>query len=160
MEKKINELNNLYQSALDMVESVCNVLNSKNFDYKLGFYNNHEIKFKNQFIKEIYPIPVVSLKINKFEIDIGFDVATDIDYIGFSEFTLDKKDILDFDFNALKNFQFEIYGFENYLEDYYFGDIIKTKQLISQSKETKFHIGVNIASLDQIEDLLKALEDI
>ena len=127
MEKKIIEINNIYKNSLDIIDKICDFLSFKQLSYKLGFYNNHEIKIKNKFIKEIYPIPVVSFKINKSEIDIGIDVVNDDSYIGFIEFTLSKSDILSFNFDKLKDYIFEVYGVENYLEDYYFGNVENMK---------------------------------
>lgn len=157
MKNKISKLNNLYQPTMDTIALICKILNTKKLNYKLGFYNNHEIKVDNQFIKEIYPIPVVSCKANNIDIDIGIDLATDNNYIGFIELTLSKKNILLFDFNKLKNYDFEIYGLDNYLEDYYFGDLEKTKELINHSTEKKFHISINIKDINQIETFIEKI---
>ena len=157
MEKKITELNNLYEPALATIELLCKTLNSKKIDYKLGFYNNHEIKVNNQFVKEFYPIPVISCKTNNIDIDIGIDLANDNNYIGFIELTLSKKDILSFDFYKLDSFDFEVYGLEDYLDDYYFGDLEKTKELINYSTEKKFHIGINIKNINQIKTFIQKI---
>ena len=139
-----------------MSEIILNILNSKSIECSLGFYNNHEIKIKNRFVKEIYPIPVISCKIHKVEIDIGFDVVSD-HYLGFLELTLSKRDILNFDFSKFNNLDFEIYGFNNYLEDFYFGNVENAKQTISKSEENKFHIGINISNINQMKNILKVL---
>lgn len=158
MEEKIKEANKLYKPTLDIVEKFCNDLKLRKIGYTLGFYNNHELKIGKVFIKEFYPIPVVSLKINKYEIDIGFDIVTDKDYIGFIELTLDKEKVLNFDYDKIKEFNFEIYGYENYLIDYYGGDVENTKRLIHNSNEIKFHIGFNISKFSQVKVILGLLE--
>lgn len=155
MKKKISELNLLYEPAIKTIELICKTLKSKKIDYKLGFYNNHEIKVDNKFVKEIYPIPVISCNVNNIEMDIGIDIAIDNNYMGFIELTLNKKDILNFDFDKLNGFGFEVYGLENCLEDYYFGDLEKTKEFIRQSTEKNFHIGINIKNIKQIKNFIE-----
>ena len=155
----IQELNKIYQKALENAEVVCNDFSVCNIKHKVGFYNNHEIKGENGFIKEIYPIPVISCIINNIKIDIGFDVISTTNYMGFLELTLRKTEILDFNFNKLKNFKFEIYGFKNFKDDYYWGNIEKTKLMIKNSKEIKFHIGIDFSSLQELKELLEIIKN-
>lgn len=160
MKRKINKANKIYKPVLVIVKKFCDELKQRKVDYTFGFYNNHEIKIGKNFIKEVYPIPVVSLKINECEVDVGFDIVTDKNYIGFIELTLEKEKTLKFDYNKIKEFNFVIYGYENYLTDYYNGDIESAKQLILNSTETKFHIGFNISKFSQIMNILKLLEEV
>lgn len=154
MKRKIDRLNKLYQPVIEKIDSISKILESKQVKYNFGFYNNHEIKVKGQFIKEIYPIPVISFRLNNVETDIGIDLTTSSDYIGFVELTLNKREILLFDFKKLDDCNFEIYGFDNCLEDFYFGDLNKTQELISKSKEKKFHIGILASNVEHIKQLI------
>lgn len=151
---EINELNKIYKKTLDITEMVGKDLSNSKIRHKMGFYNNHEIKQKYCFVKELYPIPVISCKISDINIDIGFDIITTPNYMGFLELTLSKNKILNLDFDMLKNINFDIYGFKNFKEDYYFGDIKKAKQMIMSSKESKFHIGIEFSNINELKELL------
>ena len=154
---KIQKLNKIYQKCLDDAELICSYFDNYHIEHKLGFYNNHEIKQKDHFVKEIYPIPVISCIVSNIEIDIGFDLFNTANYIGFLELTLNKSQILNFDFFLLKNIKFDIYGSENFKEDYYFGDIQKTKLAIMDSKEEKFHIGMEFSTIKGLKEIIEVL---
>ncbi len=160
MEKIIYQLNKFYQPALDKIEQIKLLLNSKNLPCSMEFYNNHEIKIKNKFIQEKYPIPVISSKINNIAVDIAVDVATDCDYLGFVDLILSKQDILKFDLIIFNNLQFSIFSDINYQEDLYFGDIEKTKQNIENSQENLFHIEINLKNFEQVLYIINLLEKI
>jgi len=155
MEIKINELNNIYEPALKDINFLTEMLKNNNIEFILYFFNNHQIKINNKYIKELYPIPVVSCKIKNIEFDLGVDIIKTNSYVGFVEITLNKKDILNFNFDKLKDFVFEIYGVDNCLTDYFFGDLLKTKTLIRQSVEKYFHIGIDIKSINQFEIIIE-----
>ena len=160
MEELIINLNKLYSTVLNKVNILCEYLKSNEVPYKVGFYNNHEIKINNHFVKEIYPIPVVCIVVDNIEIDIGFDLVNNKDYIGFIELTFNKDGILNFDFSKLDEIDFEVYGYNDYIKDYYFGNIEQMKQNINKSNENKFHVGFKISSIEQSQNLLSILRSI
>ena len=76
MEKQINKLNSIYANVLKLAEEIGGELAKIGVKHKIGFYNNHEIKVGNKFIKEIYPIPIIYIKKGNVEVDIGLDLVS------------------------------------------------------------------------------------
>ena len=154
MKNKIKKFNKIYLPAMKNINLTSELLNKNKIKHKLGFFSNHEVKVGKNFVKELYPIPVISCKINSIEVDIGFDIATSVNYIGFFELTLNKNDILQLEFEKILTYNFEVYGYKNCFEDYYFGDLTQTKELISKSPEKKFHVGLKIENSNQVHTIL------
>ena len=152
------KLNNIYKKALCTIEEIKAELDNIGINYTLGFYNNHEIKVRDKWVKEIYPIPVLTLKFDTMEADICVDIIK-TKQLAFVELTLTKENILNFDFNILSNINFDIYGFLDYLTDYKKETAKETKQLIKKSCEEKFHIGFYINDINQIINLIKLFWD-
>jgi hypothetical protein len=150
MEK--NELNNIYKK----LETKSNELSSpfkkihKVFDYKVAYFSGHYSKNENgSYEMDYFPIPVITI-VNYCDIEIGLN--------GISLSTkLKRTDALNFDYQKLKDYQFEVYGVTDYLSDYYtegntIEDLVKNIQL-SQEHEIGFSFKFDEAI--QAEDLYK-----
>ena len=154
MKDKINELNNLYIPVLEKIEQVRECLGSHSIDHALVFLNNHHIKIDNEVECIKYPIPTIICKLNGIQTKIGLDLATDKDYIGFIKFTLSKEELLSFNFDALRSFRIEIYGFYYFQELVGFEDLEQIKQNAINSKELVLYIKTRISSITQIENII------
>ena len=95
-----------------------------------GFYNGHYHKNTvGNYEMDYFPIPVISVK--------GLcDVEIDLNQISITT-KLTRNKVLSYDFDKFKSYNFEVYGVENYLEDFYVvGDTISGMiERIKASKE-------------------------
>lgn len=144
-------LNNIYEKLHLEKEIIKEVLDSKNHDYEIGYYPFHSIKNNDVFSLEQYPIPVFS--VNK-RIDIGIDI-----HHIFFEFRFKREKAIDLDFFKLQGYTFEVYGIQNYLEDYYINNNIEgIKVLIEKSSEKEIGISIHI-SKDNIAQRVSKITD-
>ena len=157
MQDKVNELNNLYIPILKEIENIRQFLGSKCIDHALGFYNRNSIKINDKITSEIYPIPVITCKLNTIDIAIGLDLAINENYIGFIRFTFSKEDLLGFNFNLLRNFNFELYGYSYINRNFDFDNIEQELIRIQKSQETQFKIKISISNTNQIKDIINRL---
>lgn len=157
MQDKVNELNNLYIPILKEIENIRQFLGSKCIDHALGFYNRNSIKINNKITSEIYPIPVITCKLNNIDIAIGLDLAVNVNYIGFVRFTFSKESLLCFNFNILRDFSFELYGYSYINTNFDFKNIEQELIKIQESKETQFKIKISISNTNQIKDIINRL---
>lgn len=157
MQDKVNELNNLYIPILKEIENIRQFLGSKCIDHALGFYNRNSIKINDKITSEIYPIPVITCKLNNIDIAIGLDLAVNVNYIGFVRFTFSKESLLCFNFNILRDFSFELYGHSYINTNFDFENIEQELIKIQESKETQFKIKISISNTDQIKDIINRL---
>ena len=114
-----------------------------------GFYNGHYHKNTvRNYEMDYFPIPVISVK--------GLcDVEIDLNQISITT-KLTRNKVLSYDFEKVKSYNFEVYGVENYLEDFYaVGDTISGMiEKIKESKEESvffsfyfpFEVSANIVS--------------
>lgn len=112
MNKK--ELNDLYKALYNKAQRLRSpfISTSGKFKCSMGFYNGHYSKNEEgNYQMEFFPIPVISIT-DCCDIEIG------IDMISIST-KLSRRDAEAFDYSLLEKYDFEAYGVENYLEDYY-----------------------------------------
>lgn len=159
MQDKVNELNNLYAPLLTKIEDIRQLLTNKHIEHALGFYNHNSIKIIDKIISEIYPIPVITCKLNNIDIAIGLDLAVNENYIGFVRFTFSKENLLCFNFNLLRDFSFELYGYSYINKNFDFDNIEQELIKIQESKETLFKIKISISDTKQIMDIINKLFD-
>lgn len=157
MQDKVNELNNLYTPILKEIENIRQFLESKCIDHALGFYNRNSIKINDKITSEIYPIPVITCKLNNINIDIALDLVSNEKYIGFIRFSFSKKDLLCFNFNLLSDFYFELYSYSYINTNFDFENVEQELIKIQESKDTQFKIKVSISNTNQIKDIIKRL---
>lgn len=152
----IERLNALYAAVCENANTVRNMFTAGGIKNKFGFYNNHAVAIDDGYINELYPIPIVTAERVGVAVDIGFDIVSRNGNIGFVELTVDKTVLVGIDFSRLAQFEFAIYGVEQYLTEYWFGDAAQALAQIKESDEKQFHIGiefVDMAALDRILDI-------
>lgn len=150
-EVQIEMLNSIYKPLNDCKTKIINCLNLNGYGYKWGYYSGHYVKNNNEWLLEQFPIPVISVE----EIcDIGIDVI----HI-FIEGKLKRECALKFDFTLLKEYRFDVYGVEDYLNDFYNTglSIEGIKEKILRSNEDEIGVSVFISHEEPIENILSVL---
>lgn len=113
MDKELlNELNAAYYRLEMKQAEIVFALSHRMFELESGWYNGHYHKSDNgNWLRESYPIPVVGVK--------GFcDIEIQFDQISVS--TKMKRNIaLGYSFEKFAGYEFEAYGVEDYLADFY-----------------------------------------
>lgn len=124
------ELNSIYSELEVSTAVMVRYLDDMaGLNYTVGFYNGHYSKnAQGEYEREFYPIPVISVA--------GVcDIEIEPDAIAVSS-KLKRETALLFDYNALKEYKFEVYGVEDYLADYYVNrDVDKLLENIGNSQE-------------------------
>ena len=105
------QLNEIYY-PLDLKQAELNALFRRDFRLESSWYNGHYHKDETgNWCRESYPIPVIGVK-GLCDIEIPFDKI--------SISTKLKRDAaLGYPFEKLAGYEFEAYGVENYLTDFY-----------------------------------------
>lgn len=82
------------------------------FNYSRGYFNGHYSKNETgEYEKDYFPIPVIS-------IEGVCDIEINLDSISVSTKLL-RNTVFTYDFGKLLSYNFEAYGVENYLDDFY-----------------------------------------
>lgn len=151
----LNQMNTAYlQLEQKCGELVC-VLNHRIFELESGWFNGHYQKDADgKWVRDAYPIPVITVK-GLCDIEIQFDrisVSTKL-----------KRDVaLEYSFEKLMKYEFEAYGVEDYLSDYYHpGQTVQElRDNIKASGETEIGFSVTFpfeVEGEQIFDFVKLL---
>ncbi len=113
MDKQLlNEINAAYYRLELKQAEIVHALFHRIFEQESGWYNGHYHKGDNEsWLRESYPIPVIGVK--------GFcDIEIQFDKISVS--TKLKRDVaLAYSFEKFSGYEFEAYGVEDYLADFY-----------------------------------------
>ena len=128
----LNEINAAYYHLKMKQAQIVHALFHRIFVIEFGWYNGHYHKNENgDWSRESYPIPVVEVK--RFcDIEISFDKI--------SVSTKMKRDaVLAYSFEKFAGYEFEAYGVEDYLADFYHAG-----QTVQEMKE-------NIRACDEAE---------
>jgi len=140
MDSNFQLLNIIYEPVYKYIQSFLKVLTlQEGYECKWGFYNNHSIKKDGVWETEYYPIPVIS--INDL-CDIGFDIDRT-----FVECKMKREKALEFQWELLLDYRFEVYGMEEYLKDFYNESLsmesisLKIKESMEQDIGITFHFG-------------------
>lgn len=106
------ELNDVYRQLEQKCCGLLHALNHRIFEVESGWYNGHYQKNADgKWVRNAYPIPVIAVK-GLCDIEIQFDRI--------SVSTKRKRDaVLAYSFDKLMDYEFEAYGVEDYLSDYY-----------------------------------------
>lgn len=114
MDKKslLKELNTAY-NELEMKEAeLAHALYHRIFELESGWYNNHYYKNDDgDWSRAAYPIPVMSVK-GYCDIEISFEAVT-------ISTKLRRKAALAYSYENISQYEYEVYGVEDYLTDYY-----------------------------------------
>ena len=141
---KRSQLNEIYRKLDGKAQELGKLLQCA-----YGYYNGHYHKnIVGNYEMDYFPIPVISIK------DLC-DVEIDLKQISITtKLTRDKA--LSYDFEKVKSYNFEVYGAEEYLDDFYVvGDTISGMiEKIKASKEENiffsfyfpFEVSANIVS--------------
>lgn len=126
----INEINSAYRELELKHAELVHALSHRMFELESGWYNGHYSRTPDSNWRyDSYPIPVISIK-GLCDIEISFtelSVST----------KLKRTKALDYSYEKIKPYRFEVYGVENYLCDFLKKDqtIDELKQNIKQSDE-------------------------
>ena len=113
MDKQIlNEINTAY-SHLEMKQTeLVNALFHRIFELDSGWYNGHYHQDEaGNWFRDSYPIPVIGVK-GLCDIEISFDKIS-------ISTKLKRKEALAYSFEKFAGYEFEAYGVEDYLTDFY-----------------------------------------
>jgi hypothetical protein len=152
--EKLETLNSIYKPLQERVKSIVNKLKSNNYNCEWGYFGQHYIKHNNNWLVEYFPIPVIDV--------IGIcEIGIDLEHI-FIEYKILKQTALKYDFNKLIKCNFEVYGVENYLNDFYNAkmDLNDINSRILESEEKEVGISIFLDSEASLEDILNAVKNI
>lgn len=108
---KLKTLNDIYLEINQKKKELIHFFKDNEFQYRCGYYNQHSVKVNDEWITEEYPIPVISIE------QVG-DLGIDINHI-FLEIVVSREQALVLDFEKFELYRFEVYGIENFLNDFY-----------------------------------------
>lgn len=108
-ENLLNEINAAYAQLEARMLAVCGSLRNRNrmFEPECGWYNGHYSLGEGGWVRQAYPIPVVSVK-GLCDIEISFSGMT-------LTTKLSRARALEYSFDKLADYDFEAYGVEDYL---------------------------------------------
>ena len=105
-------LNEEYSGLEEKHNEVIRALTHRIFELESGWYNGHYQKDSNgKWVRDAYPIPVVTVK-GLCDIEIQFDRIS-------VSAKLKREMALEYPFDKFMDYEFEAYGVEDYLSDYY-----------------------------------------
>lgn len=133
MDKELlKEINVAYNRLERKQAEITHALFNRIFELESGWYNGHYHKGEDgNWFRESYPIPVIGVK-GICDIEIQFDKI--------SISTKLKRDMaLTYSFEKFSGYEFEVYGIEDYLADFY-----HTGQTVQEMKD-------NIQACDEKE---------
>ena len=111
-EELLNEINTAYYRLEMKQVEIIHALFHRIFALESGWYNGHYHKSDNDnWIRESYPIPVIGVK-GFCDIEIQFDKI-------FISTKLQRSTALTYSFEKFTWYEFEAYGVEDYLADFY-----------------------------------------
>ena len=152
-ENLLDTLNSIYEPMCKKCAEIKKKIESAGFFASHGFYNNHYVKVKNDFVVEHFPIPVIFIS------NIG-DIGIDIDSIWF-ELKISKDKALKLDYEDLINsYNINIYGADDFLNDFYHekDDFALVKEKIRNSNETSICITFYFEKDTEIDKLVNVVE--
>ena len=113
MDKQIlNEINIVYYRLESKQAELVRALSHRIFKLESGWYNGHyHMDETGNWFRESYPIPVIDVK-GLCDIEIPFDKIT-------ISTKLERNAALTYSFEKFAGYEFEAYGVEDYLADFY-----------------------------------------
>lgn len=108
----VEKLNNIYYRLETKQMELFQGLFHRVFELKSGYYSgNYHRNKEGEYVMEYYPIPVIEVR--------GYcDVEINLENITVST-KLTKQKAVEFNYDKLKEYSFEAYGVEDYLQDFY-----------------------------------------
>ena len=129
-------LNEAYSGLEAKHNEIIRALTHRIFELNSGWYNGHYQKNPDgKWVRDAYPIPVITVK-GLCDIEIQFDrisVST----------KLKREMALEYPFGKLLDYEYEAYGVEDYLSDYYHpGQSVQNlKDNVSASSEAEIGLS-------------------
>ena len=145
----LNKLNTLYQTLTEKAEEITLLLSGFG-KCEYGWYNGHFHKDDaGQWVKDYCPIPVISVK-GLCDIEVGLETIT-------LSAKLERDAAAEFPFDTLSGYEFEAYGVQNYLSDFYHDGLTlaQVRENIRSSKETEIGFSFVVDCAHDSEQLLK-----
>lgn len=154
----IEVLNSIYEPICNQCKEIQNNLKDNGYVSKKVFCNNHSVKNNSgNWIIEHFPIPVITVE---QLCDVGIDIKSI-----FIETKMKREKAIEYDFSRLLMYKFEVYGIEEYLNDFYNNTLTVENigKRIEMSKEKEIGIGFQIekgciSNIIKIVNELKELE--
>ncbi len=145
-------LNEIYKPICAHTQNFLKALKTAGYSFERGFYNNHSVKAGGEWLTEYYAIPVVTVK---DVCDVGFDIEHT-----FVECKLTREKAVVFDFGVFSDNDFEVYGTEDFLNDFYNSllSLETLNQKIRQSAEKEIGITFNFGYLADTQILLELIK--
>lgn len=151
----LNEMNVAYRQLEQKYSELVCALNHRIFDLESGWYNGHYQKSADgKWARDAYPILVITVR-GICDIEIQFDRIS-------VSAKLKRDSALAYSFEKLTAYEFEVYGVEDYLSDYYHpGQTVEDmKNSIRASDETEIGFSFMFpfaVERQQIFDFVKLL---
>ena len=109
-----DELNEIYKKLENRMHRIIAPFTSlhKGFEFFCGYYSGHYYKnAEGKYVMDFFPIPVVTVK--------GLcDIEIDLDKVSVST-KLRREVALNYSYDKLSVYEFEVYGVDEYLDDFY-----------------------------------------
>lgn len=152
--ERFETLNSIYKPLHERAKSIIDELKKNNYKFEWGYFGQHYIKHNDNWLVEYFPIPVI-------DVNGICDIGIDLEHI-FIEYKMLKQKALNYDFNKLTKYKFEVYGVENYLNDFYNAemDLNNIKNRILESEEKEVGISIFLDTEACFDDILGAIKDI
>jgi len=148
-------LNEAYSELEAKHDDIMHILKRQGFSLESGWYNGHYQKESDgKWVRDAYPIPVITVK-ELCDIEIQFD--------SISVSTKRKREMaLAYSFQPLMKYDFEVYGVEDYLSDYYHlgQSVQEMKEKIQKSSEAEIGISFSFpfeVTGQEVSELVKLL---
>ena len=131
-----DSLNEAYSGLEAKHNEIIRALTHRIFELESGWYNGHYQKDPDgKWVRDAYPIPVITVK-GLCDIEIQFDrisVST----------KLKREMALEYPFDKFMDYEFESYGVEDHLSDYYHAgqSVQELKNNISASSEDEIGLS-------------------
>ena len=158
----LNDLQNFYSNIEKIAEVLTSSLKNQSLSIDSGWYNDHYHIENGNWIREAYPIKVLTLN-GLCDIEIGFfNIAITS--------KLKKEQALLYNFSSLEslNLKYDVYGVENFLLDFkneFFDEKEKIKNKIKNSSEEDiafsfyFELNSSKSNIQKIVNTINLLRD-
>ena len=147
-----DQLNKFYKNLDDLANQIRDILSKNGFTVKKGYFNGHFDKdASGNYVKSYYPISVI-------EVNGLCDIEIVGDYISVSS-KISKKKAINFDYERLSGYNFEVYGVVDYLADYYKSgeDITNLFKNLEKCDEKEIGFAFTFASCTAIDVILNLM---
>ena len=146
------QLNEFYKNLDDKAEQIKDLLKRKGFKAEKRYYNGHYNKdASGNYVKDYYPVPVIEV-----------EGVCDIEIVGMHINITTKtsiKNAIEFNYEKLSEYYFEVYGVVDYLSDYYKSgdDIVKLYKNLETCNEKEIGFGFSFTNSTTADKILSVV---